>query len=173
MHTTRAAMAGVMAALLVAGCGGNGTPTAEQAVGGSWVLVEGQGPDGEVPLVEEAPITLDVEDGEIGGTAACNTYGGTVDVDGQQLSIRELYQTEMACEPTRIMDSEAAYLRALQAVDAHARDGDRLELTGEDTRLVFDPREVDAADDEDDDQVLDPDEPVSDEPEPAPETDEY
>jgi heat shock protein HslJ len=172
MRTTRAAAAALVAALVLAGCGGDGTPTAEQALGGAWVLVEGEGPDGEVPLVEDAPITLDVEDDELGGTAACNSYGGSIEVDGQQLQIRELFQTEMACEPARIMDSEAAYLRALQTVDAHARDGDRLELTGESTRLVFEPREVDAPDDDgDDDEVLDPDEPVSDEP--APETDEY
>ncbi len=172
MSTTRAAIAALAATLLLAGCGGNGTPTVQQPPTGSWVLVEGEGPDGEVPLVEDAPITLDVEDGELGGTAACNSYGGSVEVDGQQLRIAELIQTEMACPGEGVMDSEAAYLDALRAVDTHHRDGERLELTGEDVRLVFEPREDDAPDDgEGDDEVMDPDEPVSDEP--SPETDEY
>jgi heat shock protein HslJ len=169
MRTTRAGVASMAAVLLLAGCGGDGSPTSERAITGSWALVEGQGPDGEVPLVDDAPVTLDVEDGEVGGTAACNSYGGSLEIEGEHLRIHELFQTEMACEPLEIMESEAAYLRALQAVDAHGRDGDRLELTGDDTRLVFEPREVDAAqDDERDDELLDPDEPVSDEP-----TDEY
>ena len=168
MRMTRAAVAGMAAILLLAACGGDGSPTAEQPLSGSWVLVEGEGPDGEVPLVDDAPVTLDIEDGELGGTAACNSYGGSVELDGQQLRIDGLFQTEMACEPASIMDSEAAYLQTLQTVDAHTRQEGRLELTGDDTRLVFEPREVEPADDSGSDPDADPDTPVTDEPDPAP-----
>lgn len=147
MITMRGALAGLGAVLLLAGCGGGqGAPIAEQQPTGSWRLVEGEGPDGAVPLVDDAPITLHVGDGEVDGTAACNTYGGSVELDGERLRFPELHHTEMACEGEGVMASEAAYLEALRAVDTHARQGDRLELTGEGTRLVFERREDPAPD---------------------------
>ena len=165
--TTRGLLAMVGAVLLLAGCGGGqGSPTAEQQPLGSWQLIEGEGPDGEVPLVDDAPVTLQIEDGEAGGTAACNSYGGSVEIGGERLRFQELFQTEMACPGEGVMASEAAYLDALHAVDRHARDGERLVLTGEETRLVFEPREQEPADNATPDHDLDPDEPVTDQPEP-------
>lgn len=162
MRSGGGAVALAAAVLLLAACGGDASPTAERP-DGDWLLVEGTGPDGEIPIIESHPITLSIEDNEIGGTAACNSYGGTAVVDREQLTVRELMQTEMACEGAGVMDAEAAYLDALLTVHSHVRDGDHLELLAEDTRLVFEPRDVEPADDADAGD-LDPDAPVTDEP---------
>ncbi len=137
-------------AVLLAACGGNDplsslSPDGDDQGGdtmagphGAWVLVEAvpaiQVPDG-------ARINLTVEEAEdgslrAGGTAACNSYGGTVEVDGTSWSLSQVAVTEMACEPA-LMEAESAYLEALDAVDAWRRDADGLELTGGDVMLTF------------------------------------
>jgi heat shock protein HslJ len=158
----------LVALLPLLACGGPAAPTGGLP-DGTWVLVDGRSPEGPVPLVETHPVTLTIEDREISGTAACNSYGGTAVIDGQQLTLREVSQTEMACEGPDVMASEAAYLQALLRVREYVRDGERLELSGEEARLVFasfDGGGADADDDGTDD--LDPDTPVSDEPLPEP-----
>lgn len=130
------------AVLLPAGCGepgggAAGGPAAELA--GGWELVEGTGPDGAIPLLDGHPITFTVEgDGEqVGGTAACNSYGATIERDGDRLAVTELPATQMACSPRAVMDAEQAYLTALARVDAATIEGDRLTLTGDGVALTF------------------------------------
>lgn len=130
---------GIMLVIGIAGCGVANSSTAA-GPDGSWVLVSGSGPDGHVPILDSHPITLQVDGDEWGGTAACNSYGGTVEVDGRDVRIVELWQTEMACDPPEVMESEASYLRALHAIDTVAPDEDGLTLTGPDgVRLVYEP----------------------------------
>ena len=103
---------------------------------GTWRLVEGRGPEGEVPIVQGYRITLSIEGRNINGTAACNGYGGEASIDGSSFSLGSVSITEMACRPD-VMDSEAAYTAALPTVDEIARDGDTLTLTGKNTELRF------------------------------------
>lgn len=149
MRTTTALLLGTCLALTA--CGGSadsGTtpplvgPDAADAVG-AWVLVEADAP---VPIEPGYGIDLTAEqrdDGalRISGTAACNTYGGTVfaDGDGWEVEGGGWAVTEMACEPD-VMVTQQAYLDALTAVTSWARPSDAvLELTGPDTRLRFEP----------------------------------
>lgn len=135
-----------LGALLVFGLAACGVANGSTASSpdGSWVLIGGTGPDGEVPILDSHPITLQVDGDEWGGTAACNSYGGTVEVDGGNVRVIELWQTEMACEPAEVMESESAYLRALRDVDTVSDDEDGLTLLGpEGTRLVYEPAQGD------------------------------
>lgn len=93
---------------------------------GSWVMI-----DGPVAPVEGWDVTVTIEDDRIGGTAACNQYGGTVawSTDGA-MTIDGLSQTEMACEPTEVMELEQAFLSSLLVVDAFAVDDEGLTLQG-------------------------------------------
>lgn len=104
--------------------------------GSAWVLVEGVGPDGPIPLVDGWPITLTFEGDSVGGRAACNGYGGTYSIDGSSLSIGEISWTAMGCEPD-VAASEAGFLAALPAVDTIEIVDDRLQLTGEGAKLTF------------------------------------
>lgn len=134
-----------IAVLLLASCGGaDSTPSVGGSDGapsdpaGSWVLLGSQ-PTIDVP--DDARVTLEVAaDGdawEVGGTAACNSYGGTVATDGNTWRGQGYAATEMACDEPR-MAAEQAYLDALDAVDTWTRpSADELVLTGADVELRF------------------------------------
>lgn len=130
------AMAGLL--LVLVGCGPEGPAgsAGEDAGDGAlegteWVLVDGS------PTVEGYPITLRVEGGEISGTAACNSYSGTVDVTPDTIAVGDLAQTEMACPDPGVHDSESAYLEALRAVERYERTGGELVLFGAGNELRF------------------------------------
>ncbi len=78
------------------------------------------------------------EDGSLSGSAGCNNYSGTYEVDGENMSIGPLAATEKFCEqPEGTMDQESEYLAALQTVATWSIDGDVLDLrTSEDSRAV-------------------------------------
>lgn len=105
---------------------------------GSWQLVSGGTDAGPVPIVDDHPITLTVEGSTIGGTAACNGYGGKIQPTGGGIRITDLAWTAMACMPDEVMAAEAAYTRALAAVTAIRADGEQLVLEGPGIELRFD-----------------------------------
>jgi heat shock protein HslJ len=140
------AVLAALAVLVLSACAGAAGPTAagvedgdgSTSPAGSWVLADAR-PAIQVP--GDARITLSVEpDGDawqVGGTSACNSYGGTVATDGDRWQSEGFGMTEMACDVPR-MDAEAAYLDALMAVDTWARpSADELVLTGPGVELRF------------------------------------
>lgn len=99
---------------------------------GDWLLVDG------IKLVDDFPITMSISDTTVGGRAACNSYGGTVVVDGSAISFDEFSWTEMGCEQP-VMEAERDFLEALLAVTEFASDDHRLTLSGPEGNLVFEP----------------------------------
>lgn len=119
----------------------DGAPRPTGIDGTAWVMASGAGDEGVIPIVDGWPITISFDDGMLGGTAACNGYGGTFELDGDALLIEALSQTEMACDgggASDVMRSEALFLRALISVDRLTIVEDRLTLSGPSTELVFD-----------------------------------
>ena len=130
--TPRPLIISMLVALVAAACGL--APAAD--LDGEWTLQQGTVGGDALQLAEEARVSLRIDGSEIGGTAACNQYGGELERDGDRITIGALSMTEMACaEP--IMALEAAYLDGLSRVDTARRDGDRLRLTGPATELDF------------------------------------
>jgi heat shock protein HslJ len=132
-----AALTMLVLTVVMTGCGGPAGTGAGERPNGEHRLVEGRGPEGQIPLVADAPVTLNIDSEDWGGTAACNSYGGTVEVTGDELIVQEVFQTEMACVDEQVMASERAYLDAFRQVDRYEQDGDRLVLRGQDVELVF------------------------------------
>jgi heat shock protein HslJ len=119
---------------------GDATPPDERppaALLGDWELRRGRGPDGEVVPPAGHPVTLTVDAGRWSGTAACNRYSSTVEVDGEQLAVRGVAVTAMACLDDAVMAAEAAYLAAFTSVDRWSLDGATLYLTGPGVHLGF------------------------------------
>lgn len=86
---------------------------------------------GEDALLEGSTITLIFDDeGRIGGTGGCNTYGGSYSVDGETISFGEVFSTMMACMQDGVMTQETTYFEALGAISRYALsdDGEMLML---------------------------------------------
>lgn len=104
---------------------------------GTWQLVEGRGPDGDIPLIDGYRITLDIDGEVLGGIAACNNYYGTgAVIDGASFRLKGASINEMGCRPD-VHESESAYMTALMAARDIERNGDALTLTGSATELRF------------------------------------
>ncbi len=121
--------------------------TAAMLDGSSWTLRAGGGPEGPIALVDGWPITLTFDGDTLGGTAACNDYGGRYSIDERTLRIDEIGSNDMGCEPA-VQAAESQYIAALLDVDGIdiagvGEDGDlggaELALSGPATELVFAP----------------------------------
>jgi heat shock protein HslJ len=117
----------LLSCAIQAACGddNDGSPTLEQT---EWTLVGGaEAPPDAVP-------TLTLEEGTASGFAGCNRFTGGYELDGDSMAIGPLAATQMACEDAKTA-VEAAYLPALEAVDAWAIEGAELVLStnGEET----------------------------------------
>lgn len=124
-------------------CGEPTTPAApgspSASYDGTWQLFEGHGPKGEVAVIDGYRITLTLEGEDASGTAACNSYGGTVEIQGDSFAFHGGGMTEMACR-SDVMEAESAYLAALEDAKSTTRSDDTLRLTGADTKLRFELR---------------------------------
>ena len=107
------------------------------ALDGEWQLQAGTNQGAAIPVAAAHPITLKIARSHVGGTAACNQYGGRLKINGTTVKVSELMQTEMACADNGAMASEAAYLAALPKITTVARDGSTLILSGPQVELRF------------------------------------
>lgn len=121
--------------LVIAGCGdgeASDQTTDVPRPDGDWQLVDG------VQTPVDFPITMSIVGTEVLGRAACNSYFGTVIVNGSTVGFGELGATDMGCQQA-VMEAEAAFLANLSTVDSFEYRGDRLILKGGGNDLVFDP----------------------------------
>ncbi|HMQ28408.1 MAG TPA: META domain-containing protein, partial [Acidimicrobiales bacterium] len=126
-------LAGLAVALLGA-CGSGeagdrGTTTTEAAApvtgsiaGREWVL---DADESSIDLPDGASATLRVEGGTVSGIGPCNSYRGSIQVDGSSVIIGSLAETMMACERP-LLDAQSDFTAALRAVDTAEVDGDTL-----------------------------------------------
>jgi heat shock protein HslJ len=124
-------------ALVFTACGTEPPLAQPIELAGSWQLTSGSHGDEILEPIATHPVTIEFTDDRVGGTAACNGYGGTFDASTGSLSIGEIAITEMACFPTEVMDLEAAYVDALLAVNEASIEGAILTLSGPETTLEF------------------------------------
>lgn len=103
---------------------------------GTWTLLEGRGPKGEVAVIDGYRVTLIIEGERISGTAACNSYFGDATIDGTSFSVPGVGRTEMGCRRD-VMRAEDAYISALPAIETIQRNDDRLTLMGRESELRF------------------------------------
>ena len=145
LHTAFAGLS-LITALVLSGCAASATASGDDDTGSdidtdtTWVLVGGTDAAGSLP-VEAGDVTLAIGDGGIGGEV-CNAYGG--DLLGSagstapgEISISEVFSTQMWCEADGLMDLETRYLAALQSATEAQVSGSILHLNGDDVRLRF------------------------------------
>lgn len=102
--------------------------------GTAWVMAR---LNGELP-VEGSTLTLSFEDGKLGGSAGCNSFGGEYQVSGEQLTTGEIASTLMACMDDGVMVQESLYLAVLGSAQSFTLTGSELRIsTPEGGELVF------------------------------------
>ncbi len=82
----------------------------------------------------EAYLTFDPASLRVSGSGGCNHIGGTYRGKGESLELSRMVGTLMACE--KGMETERAFLQALERVRGWKITGDVLELTGERGEVV-------------------------------------
>jgi heat shock protein HslJ len=89
--------------------------------------------------IDGTKLTIQFEDGQISGSAGCNSYGGSYQIKGDAISFSPLFSTEMACmDPEAIMEQERTYLELLQsATRFELVDGVLTIFVGESPSLIF------------------------------------
>ena len=110
----------------LAACAGAGGTTGDPLNGTSWRLTTLSG----ASLIPGTEITANFEDGEVHGSA-CNSYGGKYQVNGDKLTMTDVFMTEMAClEPQGIMEQELAFFSLLTSAQSFNLTGGRLVILG-------------------------------------------
>jgi heat shock protein HslJ len=99
--------------------------------GTSWIVTgynNGQG--GVVSVIGGTELTAVFgADGNLSGTAGCNSYNAAYTTDGQAIHIGPAATTRMYCgEPQGVMDQEAQYLAALGSAATYSMSGSQLDL---------------------------------------------
>jgi len=78
-------------------------------------------------LILDTEITATLSDGQIEGSAGCNSYFASYALDGSHIEVGPVANTEMYCmEPEGVMDQEMDYLAALAAADTYEINRDTL-----------------------------------------------
>jgi len=107
----------------------------EAALTGAWELTEIHVDGSMTAVLESTSPTLVIDETEVSGSGGCNTYGGSISIDGDTLRFGPLVSTLMFCaDPEGVSDQEAAYLSLLDQVDTFEVTDDRLTL-----RIATDP----------------------------------
>lgn len=103
-----------------------------------WELVTyNDGNQAMVSVLAGTRITALFEAGNISGSAGCNNYSGSYEVDGNAISIGPLAGTLAFCnEPEGVMEQESSYLAALESTATYQIVVNRLELISESGELM-------------------------------------
>jgi len=88
----------------------------------------------------EPTLFFDKDKGEIGGSGGVNAYGGKYDLDGNKLTVKEVYQTLIARTDERLNIQEAAYMKILNSAQRYDIDDGELTITGAEGVLVFEKK---------------------------------
>ena len=106
--------------------------------GTEWSLVS-LGPAGsEADVVAGTTVTAKFgEDGRVGGSTGCNTYGGTYEVRGETISIGRLVSTRRACLDQNANEQERRFLAALEGANRFRLGSNRLTIFSDRGRTVL------------------------------------
>ena len=133
----------LLVGLLLAACAPAGSGQVELD-GTQWQLNAINGEEVSEMLAGRA-ITIRFEGGEAGGSAGCNSYGGSYEANpaSGSISFSDLFATLMACEDDAVMQLEASFLEALNNATNYEIEGDTSRIFAGEQTLVFTRAEFD------------------------------
>jgi heat shock protein HslJ len=136
-----------LAMLILAACAKTDGPStgiespdsARSLNGTSWTLMAYR----KTSPIEGTTITATFEEGRVHGSAGCNSYSGSYQVDGDKITVGMLAITEMACmSPEGVMAQETTFVEYLGDAQTFRFEGERLYIDFSDHEaLTFVPEE--------------------------------
>ena len=111
--------------------------TAAALAGSQWQLSTYGQETALTAALPDAPVTIQFEGDQVSGSASCNSYGGSYQVDGDTLILGEIPSTLMACLDAGVMEQEQAFLNALRSVSTYKIDGNTLTIHYAEGVLTF------------------------------------
>jgi len=105
--------------------------TKNPLVGTSWLAVDG------IENIEDIAVTAEFNEFTVSGSSGCNTYHAQYKIDGTQLRLSGPVAITRKMCPDLQMAVETEFLRQLNCTTTFRLCGDRLELAGEDGRLLL------------------------------------
>jgi heat shock protein HslJ len=106
-----------------------------------WVLQSYGEPGNLKDIITDTEITVEFvsSEGTVKGSAGCNSYFGSYEVEDSQLSIPgPIGATEMYCaEPEGVMDQEQEYLATFQSAESYEINDDELRINCGNQVLIF------------------------------------
>jgi heat shock protein HslJ len=129
----------IMLLLSSAACGGTDSTGNDPLENTSWMLMAYR----KTRPIDGTIITATFKDGQIRGSAGCNSYGGTYQVSGDKIRVGEIALTMMACmEPQGVMEQENVFMGFLSESQTYRLSDGRLVIFGLDGEaLTFVPQE--------------------------------
>jgi heat shock protein HslJ len=116
-------------------------PEALPLEGTEWHLETAVQTEGDMvsalPVPGDLDVTLQLNDGELGGFNGCNSYGGSYTLADGELQTGELFQTLMACLDEIPNEIESQMMRGLQQIESYDITGNRLTITYPGGELIF------------------------------------
>ena len=134
-----AVIAMMISAVLAQGQTSRNLSTDQRVLTGSdWKLVS-IGPSGaEVDVVAGTTVTLRFgEDGRASGSTGCNSYSGTYQVRGDNVSFSRLVSTRRACLDQNANQQEQRFLSTLEAANRFRLSSNRLTILSDRSRSVL------------------------------------
>ena len=95
-----------------------------------WRMQSYRGADGQMlETLPDIKTTAEFTDGQVGGNAACNTYNGSYELDGDQINFGLMMTTMMACPQG--LEQEQQFNSVLRSATSYRFLNEYLELLGE------------------------------------------
>ena len=124
--------------LLLIACNSIQKSTDDLLEGTSWELVNIQ----KHLVADGITITAAFQDGAVSGSSGCNSYSGSYETDGKEISFGPLASTLMACmDPDNVMEQESQFLAWLQEAQSFSvNQGELMIFTPDGEALTFLPK---------------------------------
>jgi len=85
-------------------------------------------------LLRKAFINFNSADGKIGGNGSCNSFGGNLTVDGNNLHLGNIFSTKMYCDAVQSIEND--FLKRLQKITRYEIKGNKLLLFEKENLLL-------------------------------------
>lgn len=109
--------------------GTGGTPAAHTELENMfWSLVSLGPQNAQQQVAPGSKVSLLLSNGLAGGVGGCNAYGGSYQINGDQITFSDINSTLIACTDNQITEQEKQYFEALRSATSYEVNGNTLHI---------------------------------------------